>query len=304
MRSRLVVLAVVAAGLLGSRPSAAEWPSWLESLLFNTEERTRRGIEAAADGEPEVAVESLETAARLDPDNPVTQYNAGTARLGLPPESRGDVEPLLRSAAESGRSDLVPRASYNLGNARLDAQQFDQAIEAYKAALRADPDYEDAKFNLELAQRLLEEQQQQSQSSDDQQQGDQQQDQQQEGEEKKEQEQQDQEQGEDEQQSQDQEQKDQEQEQKNQEQEQKDQEQKRQQQQDQEQQQDPSQQQQPQPGQEQQDQGPLPQFKDLPEMTQEEAAAILEAVENLEREQRREEAKQRAKANAVGRKDW
>lgn len=49
---------------------------------------------------------------------------------------------------------------------------------------------------------------------------------------------------------------------------------------------------------------PLQEFEDQPDMTAEEAAAILEAVENLERQQRREEAAQRARSTSRGEKDW
>lgn len=49
----------------------------------------------------------------------------------------------------------------------------------------------------------------------------------------------------------------------------------------------------------------LQEFEDQPDMTAEEAAAILEAVESLERQQRREEAAERARnASARGEKDW
>lgn len=49
---------------------------------------------------------------------------------------------------------------------------------------------------------------------------------------------------------------------------------------------------------------PLQDFQDQPDMTAEEAAAILEAVENLERQQRREEAAERARSTSRGEKDW
>ena len=42
----------------------------------------------------------------------------------------------------------------------------------------------------------------------------------------------------------------------------------------------------------------------LPDMNAEEAAAILEAIENMEREQRRQEALEAARQNAGGKKDW
>jgi hypothetical protein len=48
----------------------------------------------------------------------------------------------------------------------------------------------------------------------------------------------------------------------------------------------------------------LPQFRDQEDMTAEQAAAILQAVDNLERERRREEAKERALAKSSVEKDW
>lgn len=49
---------------------------------------------------------------------------------------------------------------------------------------------------------------------------------------------------------------------------------------------------------------PLPQFRDLEDMTAEEAAAILEAVENLEREERRDQMLEAMKNRPQGSKDW
>lgn len=66
--------------------------------------------------------------------------------------------------------------------------------------------------------------------------------------------------------------------------------------------------QEPQPGQgepqPQQGDPRLPEFEEQPDMTAQEAAAILEAVENLERRQRRLEAAQRARQTAGREKDW
>ncbi|HXO43117.1 MAG TPA: tetratricopeptide repeat protein, partial [Thermoanaerobaculia bacterium] len=71
-------------------------------------------------------------------------------------------EPLLEKAVKTAGPDLAPAASYNLGNARFTAGDFAGAVEAYKQTLRVAPRRADAKFNLELAWR---EQQRQSQSS-------------------------------------------------------------------------------------------------------------------------------------------
>ncbi len=154
--SRLVIVTCWA--LAAAAPAAADWPQWVEQWLFNPTERTRRGIESFSEGEAAGAVDPLETALRLEGDHPVTQYNAGTARLG---SGTGDAASLLEAAAQNGSPELASSARYNLGNARMAGQDLPGAIEAYKEALKHNPSFEDAKFNLELAQRLLKEQQQQ-----------------------------------------------------------------------------------------------------------------------------------------------
>jgi Ca-activated chloride channel family protein len=49
---------------------------------------------------------------------------------------------------------------------------------------------------------------------------------------------------------------------------------------------------------------PLPGFKDQPEMNAREAAAVLESVENLERQKRRTEALERLKRRSTSGRDW
>jgi len=282
------ILAALASLVLAAAPAAADWPAWVEKLLFNPAERTERGVESFAEGEPAGAVDPLETALRLRAEDPAAQYNAGTARLAA---ERGGAEPLLESASTAGSPALASRASYNLGNARMGANDLPGAIESFKDALRRDPTMADAKFNLELAQRLLEEQQQQQENQDGPPQEDeQQQDQQQE----QDSEQQDQQDSEQDQQQQDQQDSEEDQQPQDQQQQQEQQDQQQQQE-----QQDQQQQQQP-----QQKQSPLPQFEDLPDMSAEEAAAILEAIENMEREQRRQQALEAAKAATGRKKDW
>jgi Ca-activated chloride channel family protein len=57
-------------------------------------------------------------------------------------------------------------SSYNLGNALARNGQYQAAIDAYDLALSNVPDHEDALFNRELVERLLEEQESQEQESD------------------------------------------------------------------------------------------------------------------------------------------
>ena len=66
--------------------------------------------------------------------------------------------PLLEKAAKSASPGMAPAAHYNLGNARLAAGDAAGAVEAYKQVLRTEPGNLNAKYNLELA--LREEQKQ------------------------------------------------------------------------------------------------------------------------------------------------
>ena len=262
-------------------PSHADWPQWMDRWLFNAEERTQRGQQSLESKDFSQAAASMDTAMRLAPEDATAKFNAGTARLPLAPE---EGRKLLEAAGSQAQDrELKSLAHYNAGSSLLEAGEFQPAIDAFKNALREQPNFEDAKFNLELAQKRLKEQQEQQQNQDG------------ENQDPQDQEQQDQEQQQD-QQNQDQEQQDQEQQ--NQEQQGQD-PQDQEQQQNQEQQQDQQGQQNP-----ESQEGPLPEFKDLPDMTAEEAAAILEAIENMEREQRRQEALEAAKAGIRGKKDW
>jgi tetratricopeptide (TPR) repeat protein len=135
-------------------------PAWAERWLYNPGERTREAIAAAGRGDAKAAVPPADTALRLAPDSPLARYNAGTAHLASG-DGRGAV-PLLDQAAKAAGPGLTAAASYNLGNARLAAGDYAAAVEAYKQALRATPADAAAKFNLELA---LQQQKKQQQSS-------------------------------------------------------------------------------------------------------------------------------------------
>ncbi len=94
-----------------------------------------------------------------EPDLAEPYYNAANAynRLSQVDAALAQTEQALKTADP----ELAAQAWYNLGNAFFDAEQWPQAIEAYKEALRFQPDDVDAKHNLELALQKLEEQQQQ-----------------------------------------------------------------------------------------------------------------------------------------------
>ncbi|HYG65630.1 MAG TPA: tetratricopeptide repeat protein, partial [Thermoanaerobaculia bacterium] len=137
-------VAFLLAGAVAALPSLPDipWPSLhlpaaVERWLYNPRERTAEAIEAAAQGEADRAADLADTALRIDEKDPAVRYNAGTAQLSAGHERKA--VPLLEQAALEAGPALSPAAHYNLGNAKLAAGDAAGAVEAYKAALRAEP---------------------------------------------------------------------------------------------------------------------------------------------------------------------
>jgi len=249
--------------------------------MWNARERTAAGRAALQKGDAQGAIDAFDVARRLRPEDPRTAYNAGTARIGSDPKAAA---PLLDGAAQAAGPQLAPSAWYNLGNARLAAGDAKGAVDSFVEALRREPQNADAKQNLELALRAMAEQQKQQQQQSETS-GDTSKQQPKPGDSKPEK-------GDSES--------------------------------------EPSQQEgseskhepgsdssskdassepgessgQPSNGGADQRQNPLPQFRDLPDMTAEQAAAILRAVEDLERKQRHDKALKAAQQRATVEKDW
>jgi Ca-activated chloride channel family protein len=131
-------------------------------VLADAERAYRRGdYPAAAQGYGRALAEGDSSAA--------VRYNLGTAllRLGRHDEARPHLEAAARARA---RGDVRFRAGYNAGNADLKPvaggrvppdqrrDRLNRAIRHYRGALLIDPQDADAKWNLELATRLLREQ--------------------------------------------------------------------------------------------------------------------------------------------------
>jgi Ca-activated chloride channel family protein len=115
------------------------------------------------------AISSYTLAKREDPDLPQPYYNSGNAfhRQGKLDVAVAQMQQALRTA----REELAEQSHYNLGNSYFMMQDFPKAIEAYKEALRLNPDDQEAKNNLELALLMQQQQQQMQQQMQQQQQG-------------------------------------------------------------------------------------------------------------------------------------
>jgi tetratricopeptide (TPR) repeat protein len=113
------------------------------------------------------AAEAYQRRAAAGDTSAVVRYDLGTALLRL--RKWDEARPLLEGAAGSRRiPELRQRALYNAGNTDLEPvflrkatkpnerrERLTRAIAHYKDALLARPGDADAKWNLELAERLL-----------------------------------------------------------------------------------------------------------------------------------------------------
>lgn len=98
------------------------------------------------------------------PGSPVVHYDIGATALRL--REHEAARRHLQQAATTGDDTIRQWAFYNLGNTHVEPvvldlaedrpQELARAIVAYKRALLLDPDDGDAKWNLELARRMLE----------------------------------------------------------------------------------------------------------------------------------------------------
>lgn len=124
------VVATPLLALLLMPPDAAAW-TWRDLFL----RPDQQAYQALQSGRPEAAAERFE-----DPDWRATalyrnqQYDE--AARAFPGEDT--------------------RSHYNRGTALARAEQFEAALQAFDSALELDPDFEDARHNKELVQRLLE----------------------------------------------------------------------------------------------------------------------------------------------------
>lgn len=145
-RGWVVMLALAILPL--SQPAEA---SLWDDLWFNKDQQAQRALEA---GNAADAADLFE-----DPEwRAVAEYEAGA---------------YAQSAARFAEQEEL-RNLYNLGNALARQGEFESALDAYEQVLEAEPDNEDAAYNRDLLEQMMEEQQSQQQSQgDDQQSSDQ-----------------------------------------------------------------------------------------------------------------------------------
>lgn len=131
----------------------------------------------------------LESAAKykqaleINPSSAVGHYNLGLSQVKQVKNLKDTTQAVLslvdnattnlRAVASMAKEkkDLASKANYNLGNISFGRENYKEAVDYYKSALRLNPDDENARKNLRIAQKKLQ-QQNQDKNQDNQKQND------------------------------------------------------------------------------------------------------------------------------------
>lgn len=115
-----------------------------------------RGNDAYYNNDFKQAMEHYYDAEIELPESPLLQYNLAGALVGQ--EKYEEALDKYGKALNTEDMRQVAHTHYNMGNTQLHMQEYEKAIESYQKSLEIDPSDQDAKFNLELARKLLKEQ--------------------------------------------------------------------------------------------------------------------------------------------------
>ncbi|MCM4154890.1 tetratricopeptide repeat protein [Gramella sp. AN32] len=115
--------------------------------------------EALSENDFVTAEAEYRKAVAKDPSNTSAKYNMGNLYYGK--EKSETAESRLKEAAEVAASkDEKHRIFHNLGNSYMQQKKYQEAVDAFKNALRNNPTDEETRYNLALAKKMLEKEQQ------------------------------------------------------------------------------------------------------------------------------------------------
>lgn len=137
---------------------------------FNLPGKAQEGERLYRAGKYEEALQKFLAAQEDNPQDTKLQYNLGNTYYQL--KRYEDAQKQFEGASKN--KELEQRSLYNRGNAQFREEKLEDAITSYEKSLELEPKDDDARYNLELAKRKLEEknQEQKKQDQKDQQQQD------------------------------------------------------------------------------------------------------------------------------------
>ena len=95
----------------------------------------------------------------LQPENATGKYNLGNAYYDQN-KNQEAMKRFLEAAQIATTKEEKHRAFHNLGNTFMNAKLYPEAVEAYKNALRNNPQDDETRYNLALAKEMLEKEEQ------------------------------------------------------------------------------------------------------------------------------------------------
>ncbi|WP_224244368.1 tetratricopeptide repeat protein [Hyalangium gracile] len=127
--------------------------AWAAGPLEVDHPLVAKGRAAYEAGKYEDALSAFEEAKRELPNDPAVEYNRAVAlaQLGRAEEAKS----AFQRVTESNRPELQGKAWYNLGNIHATTGARKEALQAYRRALKLDPNDELARHNYEVVLRNL-----------------------------------------------------------------------------------------------------------------------------------------------------
>ncbi|HET8854975.1 MAG TPA: tetratricopeptide repeat protein [Salinimicrobium sp.] len=113
--------------------------------------------EAVAENDFALAEAYYRKAIAKDPGNAAARYNLGNLYYKEKAVKEA-TQRLSQSAKVASAEELKHRSFHNEGNAFMDQKKYKEAVEAYKNALRNNPQDDKTRYNLALAKKMLEQQ--------------------------------------------------------------------------------------------------------------------------------------------------
>jgi len=157
MRNLILFLTLI----IGASEASLAQQSPKESL-----KNTYEGVLFLDQSESSKAEQSFRTASAQDTLNAIADYNLGNTlfEIGAEEESFGH----FKAASQKSTSEsLCHQAFHNMGNVFMKRKEYENAVQAYKEALKKNPDDDETRYNYALAKKMLEDEQQQNDQNQD-----------------------------------------------------------------------------------------------------------------------------------------
>lgn len=144
------------------------WMSTMSFLFAQAEKETLRSGNEAYKNESYVDAElSYRKSLAEKPDYSKAEFNLGTSLYRQGANRMEDAQKSFEKIIKSTDDQLLKsKAHYNVGNIHMMNQRFEDAFESYKNALRSNPADASARYNLEVARKQIQKQQESEENKD------------------------------------------------------------------------------------------------------------------------------------------